>query len=250
MKTKDINNKKTFKKQTMKNKLVLVLLLGMFLISFAPFVNANNFANLQTECSFIGTFEQDNEMETWQTCSNCNYVTLVSIILPNGSIENYNTNMTQTSTLYSYTYSPQLIGQYYYSVIGDKNGIVDEETLCFESTYTGEEPNTTQGIVLLAQLGIVALLFGFGRIFDKKKWKIKMFFDMLAALMGMVLINSVKIVSSQSFKLNQMGEMTFYIGFVLIGFLFLFLFINATIELINYFKDKKDKKWGTGIYAN
>jgi hypothetical protein len=231
----------------MKKNVMIFLLLGMFFISFTG-VSAGNFANLQIECSAISPAQQDNAKALWQTCDSCTYVNISSVILPNGTIESYNVAMTKVGTTYTYSYTPTLIGKYYYSVVGDKNGILDEETLCFESTYTGEGVSTSQSIVLIAQLGIMALLFGFGRIFDNKKWKIKMFFDMMATLMCMILINSVKIVSSQSFKLNQMGEAMFYIGFVLVGFLFLYLFINATLELINYFKDKKDKKWGNAGY--
>lgn len=243
MKQKNINSNNTLKSNMINRKLMTFIIMAFFMISFTPLINANNFGGLQIDCSFTGTYQQGNDMELWQTCDSCTSVTLVSIILPNGTIENYNTAMTKTSTLYNYTYSPELIGKYYYSVTGDKNGVLDEETLCFESTSTGESVNTSQGLVLLAQLGVVALLFGLGRVFDTKKWKIKMLFDMLAALMTMVLINSLKIVSSQSFKLNQMAELSFIIGIVLVGFLFLYLFVYATIEVIQYFKKKKNDRW-------
>lgn len=183
------------------------------------------------------------ETQLIQTCDTCTYANISSITSPTST--NYiNLAMTKTGTTYNYTYTPLEIGTYFYSVVGDKDGSLTEETLCFEVTNTGENVTPTQGLVLLAQLGVVALLFGLGRVFDVKKWKIKMFFDMLAALMTMVLINSLKIVSSQSFKLNTMGELAFIIGIVLVGFLFLYLFISATVEVIGYFKTKRKKRWG------
>lgn len=116
-------------------------------------------------------------------------------------------------------------------------------------THAGEYLGENAKFVPLAQIGILALLFGLARVFDKKKWKIKMFFDLLAVLMAFITLNSIKIIASASSKLNTMGEMGFYIGFVLVGFLFLYLFIYSTIELVSYFKKKKDKKWSINFYA-
>ncbi len=193
--------------------------------------------------------EIDVETNLIQTCDTCTYNNISSITTPTTTIY-LNEVMTKQATTYNYSYTPTEIGTYYYSTYGDKNGVIDVEDLCFEVSYNGESTNTTQGFVLLAQLGVVALLFGMGRIFDKRKWKIKMLFDMMAALMTLILINSLKIVSAQSGSLNTMGELAFIIGIIITSFLFLYLFINATLELINYFKFKDKNKWRVNFYAD
>lgn len=208
-------------------------ILGMFMFSFASGISS------------LGTIQKDGCLDLYQFCDDCTYVNLTTIGYPTGILDtSLNEEMTKVNQNFNYTFcNTSDIGNYFYIVCGDKFGSYKCEEITFGVSSTGEDANTTQGFVLLAQLGVVALLFGLGRVFDAKKWKIKMFFDMLAALMTMVLINSLKIVSSQSIKLSKMGELSFIIGIVLVGFLFLYLFVNATIELIGYFKTKRNKKW-------
>lgn len=220
----------------MNKKILMLMVLSVFMFSLV---------SAEISCTNPGLpnpQEVDIETNLIQTCDTCTYVNISSITTPTTTTY-LDDSMDKNGLTYNYSYAPSEIGHYYYSVYGDKDGSITEETLCFEVTSTGEGTNTTQGLVLLAQLGVIALLFGLGRVFDSKKWKIKMFFDMLAALMTMILINSLKIVSSQSFKLNKMAELGFIIGIVLVGFLFLYLFVYATIEVIQYFKAKKKKKW-------
>ena len=100
--------------------------------------------------------EVDIETNLIQTCDTCTYVNISSITTPTTTTY-LDDSMDKNGLTYNYSYAPSEIGHYYYSVYGDKDGSITEETLCFESTYTGELPNTTQGIVLIAQLGIVAL---------------------------------------------------------------------------------------------
>lgn len=220
-------------------KIFMFIVLGIFLVSFVSAI------------SNLDPIKKDECAELFQFCDDCTYVNLTAISYPNGTKDtSLNEEMTKINQNFNYTFcDTSEIGNYFYIVCGDKFGSYKCEEISFKVTDTGEEANTTQGFILLAQLGVVALLFSMGRIFDKRKWKIKMLFDMMATLMTLVLINSLKIVSSESFKLTVMGEMAFYIGMVITSFMFLYLFINATIELINYFKKKQDKKWGGDMYA-
>lgn len=240
MKPKNINKTNT---SIMKMKWVNFLVLGIFLLAFAPFVSS---------LDNLGTGKVDECFRIKQLCSSCSYVNISSINYPNKTVIISNIEMISFGNgewYYNFCNTTK-IGNYDVSGQGDINGVDESFATYIIITATGEEPNSTQGFILIAQLGFVALLFGLGRVFDKRKWKIKMLFDMLSALMTLVLINSLKIVSSQSFKLTTMGELAFYIGFVLVSFLFLYLFVNATIELIDCFKKNKERKWGVNFYAN
>ena len=216
----------------MGKKNIVLLLLVVCLFSFISATDS------------LGTFQQNADVSLFQSCDTCTYVTLDSIKFPNGTIININTNMTKDANSYNYTFSSTaLIGEYSYTVCGDKDSSFDCETIPYTITYTGDKINTSQSIVLLAQLGLVAFFFALGRIFDKSKWKIVSLFNILSILMALILVNSIRIVASQSSNLNEMGKLGFLIVSVLLGFMLLYVFVYYTIEMIQYFKTKKGKKW-------
>lgn len=116
----------------MKNKLVLVMLLGVLLIGIASAVSCGD--------NSLGTFKQGEVINLRQTCDTCTYVTLSSVIYPDSTIISINTNMTKTGIDYNYTFTNlSNSGGYYYTVFGDKDGNISTETFCFEVTVNGKE---------------------------------------------------------------------------------------------------------------
>ena len=136
-----------------KSPLLLGSIIFFMLITGGILVSA-----LQCDGTMLGTFKVNNNIELRQTCDTCSYVTLSSITYPNSTILNVNTNMTKSGIDYNYSFKTDLIGNYYYSVFGDKDGSLASENFCFEVTPTGFIG--TIGfyiIILILSLGILIL---------------------------------------------------------------------------------------------
>ncbi len=217
----------------MKGKLILCLLLGVILVTTISASDINN----------IGTFKRTDSIDLVQYCDTCTYVNISSILLPNGTLINLNEVMTKSNYDYNYAYEIDDIGLYSYTVCGDKDGSLKCETLNFEVTEFGDKVNTSQGLVLIAEGLLIALFFGMGRVFEKKKWKLKIGFDVIALLMAVVLTNSIRIVAAQSSNLTAMGESMFIGTIVIFLFMIAYMLIMFTIEVVQYFKKKERNKW-------
>ncbi len=135
-------------------KILLTLIIGMFLISG---ISASNFGVNQIDCSFIDTFTLNETIDLWQTCSDCTFVNISSIIYPDGTKDIVNLGMTKSGTFYNYTFSnTSQLGTYFYNVFGDKNTLNKTETLCFDITPNGEV--FTQGKAI-SYIGFIIILF-------------------------------------------------------------------------------------------
>ena len=86
----------------------------------------------------IGTFREADTVELIQTCDSCTYVNLSSVMLPNGTLEKYNTAMSNSGYDYYIDYDVEDIGIYTYSVCGDKDGTLRCESFNFEVTAFGD----------------------------------------------------------------------------------------------------------------
>ena len=136
-----------------KSPLLLGSIIFFMLITGGILVSA-----LQCDGTMLGTFKVNNNIELRQTCDTCTYVTLGSVTYPNSTILNININMTKVGIDYNYSFRTDLIGNYYYSVFGDKDGTLASENFCFEVTPSGFIG--TIGfyiIILILSLGIIVL---------------------------------------------------------------------------------------------
>ena len=80
----------------------------------------------------LGTFKLGETINLRQTCPSCTYVNLSSMTIPpNSTMIYYNEEMTKNGIEYTYDFTPQLNGNYFYVVHGDKDGIDESETFCF-----------------------------------------------------------------------------------------------------------------------
>ena len=134
----------------MNKKILLIMFLGIFMFSFASAIECQN--------PGLPNAQQVNvETQLIQTCPDCTFVNVSSITTPN-STGSINLEMTKNGTTFNYSYTPDQIGNYFYSVVGDKDGGFQEETLCFEVTHTGGEIDTSQGIIIVGLFFILLLL--------------------------------------------------------------------------------------------
>ena len=141
---------------------LFILIIGI-LMAF-PMINA--------EQSNLGTMKQNTCFDLYQTCDDCSYVNLTSVKYPNGTMSTFNLGMTKTNQNFNYTFcNTSAIGDYTYTIAGDKGGVYSTEVIEFSITGTGEVFGNTQGLMILGQLGIVALFLAIGFGFSREKWK-------------------------------------------------------------------------------
>lgn len=113
----------------MKYKILSILILGMFLISFTSAVQ-------QT----LGTFKQSEKISLIQTCSNCTYNNITGIISPNSTKILENVLMTKDGTFYNYSFSDtSLTGEYIINGIGDLDGTTTIWSYNLFITQTGTQ---------------------------------------------------------------------------------------------------------------
>lgn len=129
-------------------KLYLFLFLGLFLISLAS-------ADVS-----IGTVKQGSTIQLTQTCSNCTYVNLTSVLYPDNTYAlNGQYSMQKTGTNFNYTFSDtNTLGDYVYSTCGDLNGVNTCQSVSFEVTPNGDKLKTDKAILYTCLLAILFCL--------------------------------------------------------------------------------------------
>lgn len=93
-------------------KIILILMLGIFLMSLAS--------------ASIGTFKQGQTIDLPQSCSDCSFNNVTSVIAPDGTQIVGNVLMTKNGLNYNYTIGGTLtsqIGTYTVNGVGDPGGV-------------------------------------------------------------------------------------------------------------------------------
>jgi len=203
---------------------------------------------ISAEIQNLPPVKQGETISLRQTCGSCSYVN-ISIYYPNGTKAISNAEMTDDGGGYwSYEFSEtEKLGRYDYPTCGDIEGVhtcsSTEGLPYFEVTENGELTNINNNLVMYGQLGIIGLFLILGFTFSKDKWKIRSFFFMMALFMGIITLNSIRIISGASTSLSLMGNTGLIIGIITLSFMVFFILINYTIEVFNYYKKKNRKKW-------
>ena len=130
-------------------KLLLFLMLGMFLISL---VSAEG---------TIGTVKQDDCIDLYQFCPSCSYVNLTAIKYPNVTISTMDLEMTQEGNNFNYSFCGTTeLGEHFYTVCGDKDGVEECEQISFEVTPSGFL-NTLGFYIIILILSLGIIIFGY-----------------------------------------------------------------------------------------
>jgi hypothetical protein len=140
----------------MKNKIYLIMLLGLFLIGNVLAANCGD--------NNIGVFKKGEVINLRQTCDTCSYVNLSSVTIPpNSNLLYFNNQMTKQGIEFTTTfYNSTTVGDYFYVVRGDKDGVDQSETFCFEVSQTGFVGTLGFYIIfLILSLGIIILGYSF-----------------------------------------------------------------------------------------
>jgi len=160
-------------------KLILMLILGLFLISLAS-------------AELVGTFQQSSCVNLPQTCDDCTYVKISSILYPNSSLALGEVTMTKTGTFYNYSFcDTNVTGTYFVNGYGDESGIDKTWKYGFEITPSGMIQSNSQGLISIAiMISIIFSVFFFGalafKLMDYEKiYPIAMFFLVLSIIIAM-----------------------------------------------------------------
>ena len=210
---------------------LLVLSLVMFFFIALSSVNAEE---------YLGVFKQNENVRLLQTCSVCGYVTLDSVKLPNSTLVFINENMTSSGSTFFYDFNiTDLLGEYLYNTHYENY----TAPVSFEITIRGEQYNDSQQGLIIAQGILLALFIAIGFSFSKEKWKLRGFFFMLGLFMGLLMLNSIRILAGTSSTLDSMVSTGIFIGIIAVSFMALYLLIIYTIELFKTMKNKKEMRW-------
>lgn len=135
-----------------KGSRLLVLLAVFFLMAILPMTSA--------AIESLGTFEHNECINLIQTCSDCTYNNITSVIYPDSTQALGQVIMTQTGTVYNYSFcNTTILGTYLVNGIGDSSGDTDWN-YDFEVTPTGETANEYPTILYLLILCAIIMFLG------------------------------------------------------------------------------------------
>lgn len=113
----------------------------------------------------------------------------------------------------------------------------------FEVTTTGEKVSLSNIIIVIVFLVMAIFFLYLGSIFEKDKWMVKTAFYLFAILMGVLAVNSGRIIASESAGLTTMATSGFVLVIAVLSFMFLYIFINALVQVFKQLKHKKEIRW-------
>lgn len=169
----------------MRKIILLTLLIGIFLVSLIAAQNPCG-----NENSFLGTFQQNQEIQLKQTCDSCTFVNITAISYPNGTTINHNVAMTKSGVNYNYLFNnTNSLSCYSYDTLGDKDSSIAVETIDFMVTPNGKLQSTSQGIgsamylVLMIILMFTFGIMGYKLVKTKNLWVLGIFFMFFSSLL-------------------------------------------------------------------
>lgn len=129
------------------NKIFLMLLVGIFLIS------------ITSADGDIGLVKQFDCIDLYNYCPTCSYINLTAIQYANQSIALMNLAMVKTNNNYVYNFCDTgNLGEYSYTTCGDKAGVLTCEDITFEVTPSGFVwTNGLYFLVIALSIGIIVL---------------------------------------------------------------------------------------------
>jgi hypothetical protein len=159
-----MNNIFLFKKK--KNLNVFLFFFFFFFIFFSlNLINASEWGYGNVNGNAIQTmFSQkvNTCISIPQICSNCSYVNLSSIKLPDSSVLLLNKIMEKNGVNFNYTFcNTAYLGSYIVTTCGDKDGIFTCASYDFAVTPVGGAENNTTSFIILVIFAIVLLLLAF-----------------------------------------------------------------------------------------
>lgn len=109
----------------------------------------------------IGQVSKGGTTQLTQTCSNCTYVNLTSVLYPNNTYALLGQfTMTKNGSNFNRTWSDtNTLGNYIYTTCGDLNGVNTCQSVGFEVTYRGEVLTTSNSILYSILMFVLIFVF-------------------------------------------------------------------------------------------
>jgi hypothetical protein len=229
----------------------------LFAVVIFLFLIETSFAEVET----LGVFKQNDCVGLLQTCSNCTFSNLTSVILPNGTQELISKLMTKHGMEYNYTYcNTSAMGTYIANGYSDVDGINTVWAYDFEITPSGANITTSQGIIYLIFLVIIFFIFGLcvygsfklpwrdiindeGMIMSKNDLKWVKLFCMVGTYLTFLFITAIVYTLSDNFL--YWGNASGYaesVYRVTLAFLYPIMILLPWVVIYLIFQEKKVKK--------
>jgi len=243
---------KYLEKGKMINKKWIVIILGIFLISFVV-----------GSMGSLGVFKQNSQIRLIQTCEDCSFVNITTLLNPNSSIILSNIPMTKTGTTFYYDLNTSYnnnIGTYTVNGIGNPSSGSTTWTYTYDITPSGrEKPNSGEGITFLASvivMFLISLIFFListsfrgndnamtGTPEAKGNPVANFFFIAMAFIVGLITVMYIMVALSQTYAGFSSIITSFtafqYVIISVFFVMFIFVLINLTIKSIESLKYRK-----------
>jgi hypothetical protein len=224
--------------------LLLILLLIPVASSVASAVEPDYYAQVNTSLNITDTCSVNGDNNA-RSCNKSQFACNISVVNPNRIIIANQINAS-------------IFGDYYYITLNasenSETGIYEVLTYCsnqtnygnnlyyYEVTKTGEKLGESQTILVWALFMFSGLLFLIGFIMDNKNWVMKLGLHSLSLLMGVLSINTARIIAVDSPELSIMSQTGLVTSIIITSFIFMYLLVLYTIETIRLVRDSKNKK--------
>jgi hypothetical protein len=124
----------------MKNKTLLIIRIFMMILLALPLIQAES----------IGVFKQNSCVLIFNTCTDCTYMNISSVINPDSLKVIEEVTMTKTGTFYNYSFcNTSILGPYNVNGHGDESGTDTVWAYDFTITPLGTDLSTGESIIYL-----------------------------------------------------------------------------------------------------
>ena len=149
----EINNQTTYQYNNLNNNMKYKIITSIFLVLILiGLINAGE--------QSLGIFKQGSIIELKQTCANCSYNNVTSVIYPDSTQAIGNNAMAKTGTEYNLTFTnTDILGSYIVNGVGNPAGIDTIWTYSFEVTPSGQSGNSNIVFIVFIILVIYGIAF-------------------------------------------------------------------------------------------
>lgn len=183
----------------------------------------------------LGVFKQNECVSLLQTCADCDYVNLTSVVYPNSTLAlTGNHEMTKDSFTYNYTYcDTAATGTYVYCVLGNPSNTLTSECVDFQINDRGMAVNdNTTNIAIIVTLLVIIVLGAFMTFYLDNALKFAFFLGTsLTTVFLMNLIANIAADSGASLTVVNLLWFGYNIGLYIFYALVLYVLIKLTVEL-------------------
>lgn len=194
----------------------------------------------------LGTFQVDEDITLVQGCLTSTYSNITNILYPNSTFAiSGEIGMTQSSNdNYYYLFNLGTeIGEYVVYGHCNEGGVDTQWVYNFYVTSTGQKVSLSNSIIVIVFLLMAGVFLFLGWSFSTQHWILKTFFNFSAVGMGILAVNSAKIIASESSNLGVMGTTGLTLMIVVFALFFLYMFVYSFIEVIKSFREKRGVRW-------